>query len=615
MVSIREAPPSVSTHENELLNSPCLFFDHIKRPDLKEVITPSEPWVYTSAEFYGRGIKGQGGLGMLASDTYEVAKKLNLPAIFSTLFYRRERSYDLDGSGKQREIYKEVSPEERGFVKADIHEFISTERDPVVNIDFYTKKEGSVTLLCATEPGIGELYQDKAESDHRMYQNVVLGFGGYKALKALGIKPSMNQQLNEAPTVFSALARLDDYLSQTATKDLREALAEVRKKTIYTNHTLVQAAEPEFTLRQFEHFVLPNIKSEDLKEWLTKKVKGKGNRIRLSTLAIELAGKKNGVSKIHAREASKMYTDYDGNKVEFDSVTNGISIDRWGNPNLLALYRENNILDAYDLPDVAKINLVKEAELIFEKERKKAELRTYLQQREDQYGNPVILEKDAKIANWRRRIANYKRPGLIFTDPEKFARILENENMHYIMAGNVHPADEPMKNELERILSIIDNNEILKKRVHFIKDYDEELGRALAQGADISINTPTVGKEACGTSGMKDMLNDVLVISTEDGWLADPTIKAESEGQAIPESSYLRITGNNEQEEAASLYAKLTKVSRISDGKDDISWGDAVKEQLRAYLPIIAGARMEENYLNLGFPKTPEITIFSSKNN
>lgn len=338
------------------------------------------------------------------------------------------------------------------------------------------------------------------------------------------------------------------------------------------------------------------------------------NEIKLSTLAFDLSAKKNGVSRIHAREASKAYKDYDGNAVPFEAVTNGIAIDRWGSKYVLDIYRKYQVIDKFDLPTenyIENLDLVKEAELAIGKDNSKHKLRKHLLQRKDQYGNPVVIPEDAKISNWRRRIANYKRPGMIFTYPKILADILEGENMHHIMAGNVHPDDKQMKWKLERILRIIDGNEILRKRVHFIQDYDEALGKALAQGADISINTPIVGMEACGTSGMKDMLNNVIVISTEDGWLADPTIKARSEGQPIPKPSYLQIIGKNKDEEVHSVCANLRLGSQIKDGRAGISWGEHVKRQLKTYFPIISGARMEKDYINLGLPAAPT-TIFTA---
>lgn len=598
---------------SELLKSSCLFFDHIKRPDLKEVITPLEPWSYWTAEMYGEGIKGQGGLGMLASDTVEVAAKLGIPMVYITNFYRKERSYKLNNKLEQEVVIKDVSPEERGFLDAGIDVTVNTIVDSEIKLDVYTKKKGSVTGVCVTEPNIGELYEGDNFSDRRLYQNIILGFGGYKALKALGLRPSMNQQLNEAPTVFSALARLDDHLFEE--KDFKKALSDVKNKTIYTNHSNVPAAEPEFTLSQFEHFVIPNIKNEELKGWLRKKIQGKGGRIKLSMLAIELSGKKNGVSKIHAKDASKIYKDYDGQDVKFEAITNGIAMDRWGNKKLLDIYRKYKVLDAFDLPVSnnagEKLKSISERELKNIKNLAKERLKKYLLGRKDQYGKPVEIQKDAKVFNWRRRLADYKRPGMMFENPETLAFILESQNIDFVMAGNVHPKDTGMAWELTRILKIIDSNEILRKRVHFIQDYDEDLGRALSQGADVSINTPDIkdrngnrrSTEACGTSWMKDILNNTILISTDDGGVADLSVMAEEEGRIGFIPPYLQIVGRNYQEEVLSLYANMLTASLTCDNKlKNNTWGDVVKRQTAAYLATISGARMEKDYINLGFP-------------
>lgn len=628
MVSIRETQRPVqpteifSRHDiaisGEPIKAPCLFFDHIKRPDLQEVITPLEPWTYWSAEFYGEGINGQGGLGMLASDTSSVAAKLKIPMDVITLFYRRERSHRVNNNFEQEIDVRDVSPEERGFRDTGIDVVVSTRTPPEVKLDVYVKKKGSVSIITITEPNIGELYEGDNYSDRRMYQNIVLGFGGYKALKALGLTPSMNQQLNEAPTVFATLARLDDHLS--GVKDFKKALSDVRKKTIYTNHSNVPAAEPEFSLEQFEHFVMPNIKNEELKDWLRKKIIGKGGRIKLSVFAIELSGKKNGVSRAHAKDASIIYKDYDGKEVVFDAVTNGIDIDRWGDKGLLDIYRKNKAIDGFDLPtenyEVA-LEALSETELRVKKDKAKERLRKYLLGRKDQYGKAVDIKEGTKIFNWRRRLADYKRPGMLFENPEVLAWILESQNIDFVMAGNVHPNDGGMTRELKRILSAIDGNEILKRRVHFIQNYDEDLSKAISQGADVSVNTPTVrdengnpkSTEACGTSVDKDMLNLVMIVSTNDGGMADPSLRAEKEGRTNFKQAYLEITGKNYKGEVVSLYGNLIRASQILDGDANISWGKFIKSQLSEYLPIISGARMKKDYINLGFPAPAPIPI------
>ena len=588
--------PEIETSEN------CAFLSHIGRPELQEVITHRRPWAYWTDELYGWGIKGNGGKGMLASDTLTIAKETGLPMVCNTIFYRKEKSFELDNNFNQKVVIKDVMPEERGYINTGINVVLSTSWHSEVKIDVVTKQEKNVTVVAVTEPNIGELYEGETSSDRRLYQDIVLGFAGCKANETLGFEPPMNQILNEAPTVFAALATLDAHLTKTG--DFKSSLSDVKKTMIYTNHTVVLAADAYISLQQFENFVMPNIKNEELKEWLRKKIRKSGEGICLSKLAIELSGKKNGVSKTHAKKASEMYRDCDGNCSKFEAVTNGIALSRWGNQERLNMLRKHGVIDEFGLPTKnykENLDIITVAERIAIKHNDKIELLDFLHQRKDQYGEPVTITEGAKIADWRRRIAEYKRSEMLYCDPARLADILEIKNMDIVMAGNAHPDDIEMQKGIKRILEIIDGNEILKKRVHFIQNYDEVLGKALSKGSDIAINTPRVGEEACGTSGMKSLINDTMILSTRDGWLADPFITAMEE-ETDYKPAYLEITGNTYAEEADSLYLNLEKGAQIIDGKAEISWGDFIKGQYEEYLPTVCGARMQKDYINLGFP-------------
>lgn len=597
------------------------FLDAIGRPDLKEVITRQTPWSYWTMELYGEGIKGQGGLGILAADTVRIARDVGLPMVCVTPFYTVEESQKIENLG-QIEEERRVYPVARGFNRVG-ETFISTAYDPRVSLGIYKKSVGCVDIVAITEPNLGKVYQGRTNDDHRLYQEVALGFGGFRALKQLGIKPSMNQQLNEAPTVFAALARLDERIQEIQLQEpggdpekvFAQAFTQVKEKTIYTNHTLEQAAEAEFTLEQFERFVIPNLQSESAKTWLRGKIAGKGGSIKLSILAIELSGKRNGVSLLHAKVASETYKDYDGNSVAFEGITNGIA-DYWIDPELIELYRRGGIRDEIGRPTEdfrSGIEALDPRTLRTIKSAARLRLREFLQSRIDQDGNPINIPEDEKIFNWKRRIAHYKQPWKLFENPEKLAEILQKEHIHIIMSGRVHYTDSDMKRELSRILNIINQNEVLKERVHFIQDYDPDVGLALVQGADASINTPTVidektgrriSTEACGTSWMKDIANNTVLISVEDGGVADVRIQAEAEGrEAVFKPAYLQVVGNDRGEETVSLYDQIQKAAAVIDGRDSQTpWSEFVKSQIAAYLPIISGPRMTAQYINFGIP-------------
>lgn len=591
-----------------------LFFERIERPDLEKKLTALTPWTIVTAEYFDeKVIKGQGGLGMLVSDTARVARDLGVPAVIVTPLYPSERRYEIVDF-RQNDIERKPFPEERGFKKEGIVS-ITTLVHTEIPLDVYVRRDSSVSIVTLSEPNFGFLYDGNNNGDHRLYQKIALGFGGFKALELLKVEPSITQ-LNEASTVFSALARFDKYLSED--RDFKKAFKRVLENTVYTNHTLVQAAEPEFSLQQFEHFVIPNIAHEELKKWLRNQF-AKKDRIKLSSLAIALSGRINGVSRTHAREASRTYNNGNGGVKEgistnFEAITNGISLERWCDPILLNIYKKEKVIDQFGLPAdeyIKGIGVLDEGEIMKIKKEAKMWLLDVLRQRKDQYGGGVIIPQDAFVYNWRRRLADYKRPDFLFSDPFRLAQILEEENIHFVISGNAHPTDEPMKERLNYILKVIDENPILKSRVHFIQDYDEDLSRALAQGADVSVNTPVVRKhelneeissEASGTSGMKDAINGVILISTSDGWFADPKREAEAKGEEWTTISYLEIKGTSHEEEVKSLYSQIKRSADIIKGKDsEFNWGQFIKRQLGTYLPIISGSRMLGEYLNRCF--------------
>lgn len=588
------------------------FLERIGRSDLENKITSDCPWTYWTMEMYGRDVKGQGGLGILAADTFETTKKLGMPSSFYTLFYPYESKQEISNNFLQNTVAEKISPENRGFVKTGTvavfsiigGSFATTE------LDVYEKRESNSNLIVLTEPNLGRLYDGAKDSDHRLYQEVALGFGGYKVSKKRK-EQSAAIQLNESATVFAALGELDDALRHET--DFAKALSVVREKTLYTNHTLVQAAEAAFSRNQFERFVLPNIESEQLKKWLRGIINDFGGALKLSTLSLALADKRNGVSQIHAEESGKVYRDHERKEVEFRAVTNGISMERWGNEKILSLYRSAGILDEFNLPTpdyAAKIDALDSDELKTIKKELRKSAKEFLKTRVNQYEQPVEIPAKSIVFSWKRRMAEYKRPGMVFENPDKLARMLETKDGYLVIAGKAHQSDGFMQGELTRILNVVDQNPILKKRVHFVQNYDEDLAKALAEGADISLNTPRVrddsghriSTEACGTSWLKDVLGHTLLISTSDGGVADPEMEAIRNGVRDFTPSYFQISGQTYEEEVAALYDNMVKTADIVREKRSFPYADAVKRQLKAYISIMSGSRMEKDYLNLAFP-------------
>ncbi len=562
------------------------FYNVIERSSLTHQLSESRPYVYWTMEIYDKanGIKGGGGLGVLAADTRRVAEKLEIPFVVVTPFYRSESHQKISGL-TQEEYIKTVSPKDYGFEYID-DIYVSSNGQPDTQLNIFRKTLGSTQFITISEPNFGQLYEGDGSGDHRLYQEVALGFGGYKALKLVGIKPAVIQ-LNETATIFAALARLDELCSNGM--NLYEAIVYVRKHTLYTNHTLLQAAEPEFHRSQFEKLVLPNIKSNAVRCWLMEQFKN--DRLRPNLLAIELTEAKNGVSKLHAQVAN--FRDRNDDKVKFHAITNGIDLETWVLPEIISSYRNHGIIDKFDLPTEHFTESLKTLDIQEIRQLKRAgrrELNAVLQHRRDQYNSVVQIPTDAILFDFKRRFANYKRPYMPFEHIETLRQILISHNAHYILAGKVHQGDSVMYQRLIDVLKLIDNDPVLRERVHYIQDYDEELGRALAVGSDIAINVPMIGLEACGTSWEKDIANLKLLISTSDGGVAD-----------VKPIACLEVTGHNYEDEVKSLYVNMYKAATII-GNDTMLLRH-IHRQLNAYLPIISGARMLKDYLKFLLPK------------
>ena len=571
-------------HPLENIEDVELFYEAVERNHLTRAVSPERPYTYWTLELYDQknGIRGGGGLGVLAADTRRVAEKMNVPLALITPFYPYE-THQVVEDGIVRDEHVAVNYKDFGF------KFIDTVNvkccDNLCKLDVIEKRFKNTRIIAITEQNFGELYSGMSGSDHRLYQEVALGFGGYAALKLLGLKPAI-MQLNEVATFFAALARLDELARNGM--DFYEAVVYTRKHTLYTNHTLVQAAEAEFSYGQFERFVFPNLKSAAVKKWIADKFSD--GRIKLSSVTIEIAELRSGVSKLHARVAN--YHDIAGNKVKFRAVTNGIDMDTWVLPEIMEFYRSFGILDEFNAPTMnyaEKLENLSGGEIRDLKKTGRKVLNEILKDRPDHNGKILHFTDDDFIFDFKRRFVDYKRPELPFRDPVRIRNILEERGAHYIIAGRVHAGDKVMSGKLHRLLETVAADDYLRDHVHYLPDYDEKLAYGLSVGSNAAINVPIVGLEACGTSWMKDVANLNFLISTHDGGVADASA-----------SSYLNVSGGNEEEELDMLYQRMEEAMAASENDFDLEY--ILQQQLEAYLPVISGARMLKDYLDYLFP-------------
>lgn len=563
---------------------PSSFLDAIGRSDLSGLITSTSPWTYFTMEVGLPYLSFAGGLGILAGDLVLRLQQSSLPFVCVTLLYPWKWKQKIENFSLTEEyypVYPAIHFKRQGKV------YINANQD-TVQLEVFTKDIGSVKLVALYEPGLRELYWGDSNSDHRLYQETVLGFGGRAALVQLGLDPSLIH-LNEAPCVFAALSYLDS-LCQNG-MDLKYAIQKTRAKTILTNHTILPGATPAFSTDQFSRFVFSNIKSKDILNWLLSLISSAGGTINLTGLSLELAGRANGVSKLHSSIASKLFTDLHGKSATFTPITNGISLRRWTNRGLFSLYRTYTMLSEQDLPTVSfreQIDKIASVHLREQKQIAKEDLTAYLNTHTNQYKEPIVIPIQGKIAVWARRLADYKRPFMIFDDLVRLSRIMSEHNMYLILCGNATGLE--MKEQLKYTLNAVSQNESLRGRVFFLHSYDEVLADHLLWGSDIWLNTPEVGKEACGTSWMKSVVNLCLLISTRDGGVAD-----------VSDDSYFQITGASYTEEIESLYNCLSETGKLLN--DVGKWGRRVKDQIKSFLSVASSARMLSDYINFAFPK------------
>lgn len=571
-------------HPLENIEDVDIFYEATERTHLTKAISEERPYTYWTIELYDQqnGIRGGGGLGILAADTRRVAEEMGVPFALITPFYPYETHQKMV-NGAVIDEHVPVDYRKFGFKYIDSVNIKCCNN--LCSLDVIEKKFKNTRIIAVTEPNFGELYQGMSGGDHRLYQEVALGFGGYAALKLIGLKPAI-MQLNEVATFFAALARLDELVRNGM--DFYEAVVYTRKHTLYTNHTLVQAAEAEFSYEQFERFVFPNLKSLAVKKWLQDKFTD--GRIKLSSVTIEIAELRSGVSKLHARVAN--YRDIAGNKVKFKAITNGIDMETWVLPDILKFYKSCGALDDILAPTegyAGKIDSLTADDVRVFKHKGREVLNEVLRTRPNQYGKRLEFTDEDFIFDFKRRFVDYKRPELPFRDPVRLRQVLEKRGAHYILTGRVHAGDEIMSGKLRQLLETVDKDDYLREHVHYIADYDEKLAFGLSCGSNVAINLPIVGLEACGTSWMKDVANLNILISTHDGGVADASINV-----------YPNVSGATEEEELAALYQRMEAAIEIWENDFDLEY--TLKSQLDAFLPVISGARMMKDYLDYLFP-------------
>jgi starch phosphorylase len=576
-----------------------------------------------------------GGLGILAGDICKEASDLGMPLVAVGFMYPqgyfRQR---ISADGWQEEEYQQLD-----FNQAPVRPILSPEgrkclaevqlKNRTLHIGAWLVNLGRVNLyLLDTSLEENEPYERQlsnrlytGDREHRLQQEILLGVGGVRVLRTLGIQPSI-WHANEGHTAFMMLERIREGVAGGATFD--EAMAGVQKTSVFTTHTPVPEGHDIFAndlvTHYFEHY-WPSL-GLDREAFLDLgriSLENDGH-FNMTILALKTAGHRNAVSKLHGRVSRRMWhglwPDLPEDEVPIIHVTNGIHMPTWvafENRQLYEKYLGQDWMDRRD-----DVQLWKRIEDIPNEELWRTHLilkrklfHIILEQAQTRWARGQaspqqilamgsLLDSDTLTIAFSRRFTEYKRPSLLFQDIDRLTKIINDpvRPVQIIFAGKSHPTDTASKTLLQRVYTMA-RERVFQGRIAFLEDYDIHLAQYLVQGADVWLNTPRRLQEASGTSGMKAALNGVLHLSVPDGWwyegcngengwvIGDDTVKANAETE--------------DQSDAASLYALLeNKVVPLYYDRDRSgipqAWMAMVKKSISSIAPVFSARRMLKEY-------------------
>jgi glycogen phosphorylase len=577
-----------------------------------------------------------GGLGVLAGDHCKEASDLGVPLIGIGFMYPQGYFHQhVSAEGWQEESYERLD-----WADAPIEPAMTPDGKPCVT----AVPLGDRTVLAAVwrvRLGRAKLYlldtdlEENAPWDRelsarlyggdreiRIQQEIILGIGGVRALKALGSEPAVFH-LNEGHAGFVVLQRIRDLCEHGRSFD--DALNEVRETTIFTTHTPVPAGHDAFPFSLVEKHLAGAWgtlgENRDRFMALGAYDNGFGAQFNMTALALRSAGSTNAVSQLHGQVTRAMFAPMWPDLAEADrpvaAITNGVHVPTWIAPELDALFERHlgrDWVDRHDDPALwDRVLAIPDDELWLARQALRRYLFAFMRERarhrwtEERVGIPrvvaagTLLDPSALTIGFARRFAGYKRAELIFRDPERLARILSaaNRPVQIIFAGKAHPADDIGKHGLQGVYRRA-LDPVFAGRVAFVDDYDLHVAHFLVQGCDVWLNNPRKPLEASGTSGMKAAMNGVPHLSIADGWWAEGfagangwTIDSGVAGEASTEDT--------DAADAEALYRLLendivpTFYERDAAGTPH-RWMRVVKESIRTVAPRFSARRMVKEY-------------------
>ena len=500
-----------------------------------------------------------GGLGNVAGDQLKAVNDLDVPVVGVGLLYSQGYFRQvIDKYGAQQALYPFNSPDQLPVkpVRLPNGEWLRIEialpgwklwlrawEVKVGRRKLYLLDSNDAANYPPHRGITNELYGGNPEL--RLKQEIVLGIGGWKLLKAVGIKPEVCH-LNEGHAAFAILERARSYREETGAS-FEVALAATRVGNLFTTHTAVPAGFDRFDPSLIDDYLgyyakeRLGITTEELLALGRADPNNREEPFNMAYLAVRGSGAVNGVSALHKEVSRHIFTPifprWPTSEVPVGHVTNGIHVRSWDSPASDALWTEacgkNRWLGEekdlekqiaslpdkkiWDMRNNARKNMIEFGRIQLSKL-----LETRGAPPEDVEGAKKLFEPNALTLGFARRFATYKRPNMLLSDPERLVRLLTNKErpVQLLISGKAHPADRGGQDLIQQWMRFIWRPDV-RSSVIFINDYDMSVTERLVGGVDLWINTPRRPWEACGTSGMKVLVNGGLNLSELDGWWAE----------------------------------------------------------------------------------------------
>jgi starch phosphorylase len=575
-----------------------------------------------------------GGLGILAGDHLKSASDLGVPVIAVGLLYRHGYfTQSLSADGWQAERYPSDDPNGlplellRDAAGVPVHVRVGLTAGRRLAAQVWVAQVGRVPLLLLdsyleeNEPDLHEVTDRLygGGSDHRLRQELLLGIGGVRAVRAFcalrGYPEPEVFHTNEGHAGFLGLERIREYAGQGLSFD--EALEPVRAGTVFTTHTPVPAGIDRFERSLIaEHFAGDPLLPVDKVLALGAETYPGGDPavFNMAVMGMRLAQRVNGVSLLHGQVSREMFAGlwpgFDTAELPIGSITNGVHTPTWVAPEILFLTgTAPGGASGWDWERAAAAPAAElwgtrhalRARLVDQTRRR---LRASWRQRGASEAELTwideVLDENVLTIGFARRVPSYKRLTLMLNDPATLAGLLNDpgQPVQIVVAGKAHPADEGGKGLIQQMVQFSDAPDV-RRRIVFLPDYDMAMAHALVQGCDVWLNNPLRPLEACGTSGMKAALNGGLNVSVRDGWW-DEWYDG-GNGWEIPSADGVADAARRDALEATALYELLGKsvaplfYDRDADGVPQ-GWVERIRHTFRSLGPKVQAERMVREY-------------------